>query len=270
MPHLSLTERNRVINIYLRLNNRRYGNKAHVVQEIAREIYSISISIPGIRNLINKWLHTGTVQDKPKHNKHKCLITDEGMLAINSLLLKNPFYTCLQIKHKLNLVASLRTIRDYINILGWAKVNTKYCQIVSPVNQVKRFAYACCCKIFNEQYDDVLVIDETTIEIRIASYKNWRKASDGLLRAAGGKIGKPKHSNVKIHLLGGISRKGLTPLVIFGGKMCSIDFQHYLTLGVVPFLEAKLPYRHRLFMDNDPKVNLNCTIILNCLIIFKN
>ncbi len=45
MPHLSLTERNRVINIYLRLNNRRYGNKAHVVQEIAREIYSISISI---------------------------------------------------------------------------------------------------------------------------------------------------------------------------------------------------------------------------------
>ena len=92
MPHLSLTERNRVVNFYLRLNNRRYGKKALVVQEIAREIYSISISIPGIRNLINKWLHTGTVQDKPKPNKHKCLITDEGMLAINSLLLKNPCY----------------------------------------------------------------------------------------------------------------------------------------------------------------------------------
>jgi hypothetical protein len=92
MSHLTLTERNRVVNFYLRLNNRRYGKKEHVVQEIAREIYSFSISIPGIRNLINKWLHTGTVQDKPKPNKHKCLITDEGMLAINSLLLKNPCY----------------------------------------------------------------------------------------------------------------------------------------------------------------------------------
>ena len=92
MPHLSSTERNRVVNFYLRLNNRRYGKKAHVVQEIAREIYSISISIPGIRNLINKWLHTVTVQDKPKPNKHKCLITDEGMLAINSLLFKNQCY----------------------------------------------------------------------------------------------------------------------------------------------------------------------------------
>ena len=75
-----------------------------------------------------------------------------------------------------------------------------------------------------------------------------------LSRDAGGKIGKPKHSNVKIHLLGGISRKGLTPLVLFTGKMCSVDFQHYLSLGVVPFINEKFPYRHRLFMDNDPKV----------------
>ena len=105
---------------------------------------------------------------------------------------------------KLGLVASKRVIRDYCSQLGWKKVNTKYCQIVSPVNSVKRFVYACCCKLFNEKYDDVTVIDETTVEIRLASYKNWHKPSDLLSRAAGGKIGKPKHSNVKIQLLGGI------------------------------------------------------------------
>ena len=55
-------------------------------------------------------------------------------------------------------------------------------------------------------------IDETTIEIRLASYKNWHKTTDKLNCAAGDKIGKPKHSNVKIHLLGGISPKGLMPL----------------------------------------------------------
>ena len=49
--------------------------------------------------------------------------------------------------------------------------------------------------------------------------KNYRKHAADILRAFGGKIGKPKHSNVKIHLVGGISRKGLTPLVLFKGNM---------------------------------------------------
>ena len=68
------------------------------------------------------------------------------------------------------------------------------------------------------KYDDVLVIDETTVEVRSASFKNWRKQQNGLSRAVGGKIGKPKKSNVAIDLLGGISRTGLSPLVFFIGK----------------------------------------------------
>ena len=104
--------------------------------------------------------------------------------------------TSREIKEKLNLVAATKTVRNYIHKLGWRKVNTKYCQIVSPVNRLKRFFYACCCKIYNETYDDILVIDETTVEIRLASYKNWNKTATGLARAAGGKIGKPKHSKL--------------------------------------------------------------------------
>ena len=73
------------------------------------------------------------------------------------------------------------------------------------------------------------------------------------LKSSGWKNWEPKHCTVKIHLLGGISRKGLTLLVIFKKNMCSPDFQHYLTLSVIPFIAEKLPNRHRLFMDNDPK-----------------
>ena len=83
------------------------------------------------------------------------------------------------------------------------------------VNRLKRFVYANCCKIYNETLYDILVIDETTVEICLASYKNWNKTSNGFLRASSGKIGKPKHSNVKMYLLGGISRKGLTRLILF-------------------------------------------------------
>jgi hypothetical protein len=123
------------------------------------------------------------------------------LLDINNLLLSNPFVTSKEIKAKLNSVAASKTVRNYIHKLGWRKVYTKYCQIVSPVNRLKRYIYASFCKIYNEIYDDILAIDETTVEIRLASYKNWNKTYTGLLRAESGKIGKPKHSNVKIHLL---------------------------------------------------------------------
>ena len=138
-------------------------------------------------------------------------------------------------------------------MLGWRRVETKYCQIVSFENRVKRFIYGCCCKIFNETFDDSVNIDECSVVVRLAGYKNYRKSSSDILRAIGGKIGKPKHSPIKIHLLGGISRKGLTPLVMFKGRMYDYDFQHYLTLSVLPFIRQKMPYKHRLFMDNDPK-----------------
>ena len=157
-------------------------------------------------------------------------------------------------------------------MLGWRKVNTKYCQIVSPVNRLKRFIYCSMCKINNEQYDDVIDIDECTVELRTTTYKNWNKPSSNLLRANGGKIGKPKH-NLKIHLFGGISRKGLSPLVMFTGIMYSKDFQNILDQSIVPFIAAKFPYRHRFFMDNDPKHTSHSTqrfMLFNCKIKLKN
>ena len=68
------------------------------------------------------------------------------------------------------------------------------------------------------------------------------------MRAADEKIGKPKYSTVKIHLLGGISLKGLTPLVMFKKTIKSVDFQCYVSLSVIPFIREKMPYGHRLLI----------------------
>ena len=46
-----------------------------------------------------------------------------------------------------------------------------------------------------------LILTKKNVEIRLASYKNWHKTTDKLNRVEDGKIGKPKYSNVKIHLL---------------------------------------------------------------------
>ena len=49
------------------------------------------------------------------------------------------------------------------------------------------------CKIHDEQYDDVIDIDECTVELRTTTYKNWNKQSAELLRAHGGKSANPKN-----------------------------------------------------------------------------
>ena len=85
------------------------------------------------------------------------------------------------------------------------------------------------------------------------------------MRAAKGKVGKPKH-NYKVHLFGGISRRGLTPLVIFTGIMNSKDYQKFLAASIIPFIESNFPYNHKFYMDNDPKHTSHSTkrfIILN-------
>ena len=78
------------------------------------------------------------------------------------------------------------------------------------------------------------------------------------------KIGKPKHY-FKVHLFGGISRQGLTPLIIFTGTMFSGDFQNFLTASILPFIRMKFPYGHR-FFNWSLKVHLN---ILKPLTIFR-
>ena len=64
---------------------------------------------------------------------------------------------------------------------------------------------------------------------RIYNPTNWRKHDQLLFRAAGGKLGKPKHG-FKVHLFGGISRKGFTPLIAFRGKMCSGEYNNCMRL----------------------------------------
>ena len=70
------------------------------------------------------------VGDLPRPNDDKFMISDQGLLAINKALLKNPFLTRSKLKLDLNLLASHRTISKAVRNLGWRKVSIKYCQIV--------------------------------------------------------------------------------------------------------------------------------------------
>jgi len=117
---------------------------------------------------------------------------------------------------------------------------------------LKQFTYFCFCIKYGETFQDTIDADETTVELRFCLNTNYRKPGVQLLRAAGGKLGKPKH-NFKVHLFGGISRHGLTPLVMFTGTMYSRDYQNFMSVSILPFIRNKLPHNNRFYMDNDPK-----------------
>ena len=80
-----------------------------------------------------------------------------------------PNYTNISRKAMDSLTASTRTINRYISQLGWRKVNSKYCQIVNPVNWLKRFINCSMPKLNSDNYEDVIDIDECTVELRNAT-----------------------------------------------------------------------------------------------------
>ena len=230
MPHLSNFERMRIVDLYNKLP-KSTKSKFEVVAGLAFNQYQIKICDKSVRNIVKKWEKSCSVGDKPRPNKDKLLISNTGILNINNALLNDPCLTAGKIKKRLFLTASQQTIRRCIRKLGWRKIQTKYCQIVSPINRIKRFVYASMAKKNNENFYDVIDLDECTVEVRKFSAKNWHKTSNNkLLRAWGGKLGKPKH-NFKLHLFGGISRRGLTPLVIFTGIMHENDYQNFLIMA---------------------------------------
>ncbi len=77
----------------------------------------------------------------------------------------------------LNLDVCERTIQRVIHNLGWRKVRvrTRYCQIVSSKNRIEEFIYARHCKFVNEKFDNCILEDETTVELRYTSFKRWCK-----------------------------------------------------------------------------------------------
>lgn len=63
---------------------------------------------------------------------------------------------------------------------------------------------------------------------------------------------KPKHP-LKLHVWGGISMRGATPLVMFQDNLTAVRLAEILRKGLIPFVRSKFPEGHKFQQDNDPK-----------------
>lgn len=118
---------------------------------------------------------------------------------------------------------------------------------VLQLNKRKRLFWCQEQLRLKETFDDVIFTDESTIQLdnhgRICLRK---KLQPRALKP------RAKHP-AKIHVWGGISKKGATRIVMFTGTMNAIRLKRILEAGLIPFINELFPTGHRLYQDNDPK-----------------
>jgi hypothetical protein len=87
--YLSIFQWTRIIDLNLYYQNG--SDVCDIIKKVAKERFNIVISWWGVRGIIKKWKTLGSVQERPRNNRHKLLTSNEGLLAIHKLLLFNFF-----------------------------------------------------------------------------------------------------------------------------------------------------------------------------------
>ena len=185
-------------------------------------------------------------------------MTYEKLKALQILIKRKKGISANRAKKELNITVSDETIRNYIKRLGFRKITTKYCQFVSIRNRIKRILFCNFCLISHDNFDLVIFLDECTVEMMREPKTFWYRDEPNKIRL----VGKYQHE-ASVHILGAISRRGRSQLMIFNGKLDSEGFQNLCDQFLIPFIREKFPLTHRVQMDNaKPHVSIETKVYL--------
>ena len=145
-----------------------------------------------------------------------------------------------------NLDMSLSTVKR-AKLVGWVSTKPRYCQLIHEANRLKRLTWCEERTAAGDTFDDVIWFDKSSVVLdshRKICYRNKGQPPKNKPR--------PKHP-AKIHVWGGISEQGATPVVLFSGILIATCYVEILEAGLVPFLNSRFPEGHRFQQDNGPK-----------------
>ena len=144
---------------------------------------------------------------------------------------------------------STTTIKRVRKKLGWLKSGVKYCQLVREANRVKRLAFAQQCQEKDDNFDDVIFTDESSIWLESHAKLCFRRFNEAPKLKP-----KVKHP-FKVHVWAGISKRGTTNMAIFTGIMEKTFYVNViLDKFLKPFVDEVFPDgNYRFVQDNDPK-----------------
>ena len=244
MGRISVETRRRIILF------RTQGHSVKAIRERLQE-EGIVISKCSIYKLIKKYAAAGTVGDLPK--KRAKILKEEHLQFINESMEKNDELTSKDLTNELlkewpDLSVSVRTVRRSRWNLGWRATRPNYCQLVREANKKKRLDWCKDRLSENEQFGNVIFTDECSVQLDSHGRLCFRKKNEPRKLKP-----KPKHP-VKVHIWGGISKKGATQLVIFQGTLKATHFCTIIEHGLLPFIRQHFTDGdYRFQQDNDPK-----------------
>ena len=185
---------------------------------------------------------TDTVPDDHYH----CI--DEAM-AMNNELTASDLKDILTKRFSMDKVQyGVRTITRVRKNLGWNITTAWYCQAIHEAKKTKRLDWWPHKE--KKTFDNVIFIDESTIQLECHRRKSFRKKTPRILKY------RPKHP-LKIYVWGGILKQWATQLVIFSGIMNATKYGDILSASLLPFIQ-EFPDDHRLYQDTDPKHTIKC------------
>ena len=129
----------------------------------------VCVSTKSLYLLVAKYRQTKSVTDRPRRAVSKILgnehyrFIDEA-LATNDELTSRQLRTMLTNKYP-ELSMSLSTIVRARRELGWVVTTPKYCQLIRDANKQKRLEWCQEMINTNEQFDDVIFTDESSVQL---------------------------------------------------------------------------------------------------------
>ncbi|CAC5391036.1 unnamed protein product [Mytilus coruscus] len=217
----------------------------------------IDISWGAVKNVIIKYQHGRAGYEHLSRKKIPTFksITDADIDFVKSTLDENPTQTCSDIMRRLSdkgTITSKSTVRKMIDSAGYTASTPRYGQMIREANKLKRVEFCKQLIAVNEQFDDIIFTDEATVQLHDNKVVIYRRKD-----CVAPVLPKPKHP-LKVHVWGGISRRGTTQILIFEGILKSDFFVNtILRLGLLPFIRQTYPDQHRFQQDNDPKHRSN-------------
>jgi len=207
---------------------------------IVREVRPIR-DTKAARNIWKRFAATGEVASQPVPGRPTELSASMKK-RIDSALAKDPWLTPAEVVTKLSLQVSERTVRRYRNehyhsVKGTAR------PVLSVRNQQLRLNWA--RKHMNDPFDDTVFTDEKSFFLFKVQRAAWIRTGTELPFRT-----QPPHPP-RVQVLGGISRRGRTKLIIFPGWLNGAKHREHLD-SIVPSIRQLYPDGFRYLQDNDP------------------
>ena len=235
----------------------RLHRDGHTHASIRRELQrqGLNICYDAVRYHVRKY-QNGDIDDNPldlpvaRRARFKN-VTNQDLEEIRKTFQTNPSQSARDIQRLLQsrgTIVHITTVKKAITSAGYTFATPRYCQMIRDVNKLKRLEFCNNLIDMNDDLNDVIFTDETSVQLNQNVNVSYREETAARIMRP-----KPKHP-LKVHVYRAISRRGPMNIVIFEGIMNAEFFTtELLENNILPFIQRTFPDHHRFVQDNDPK-----------------